>query len=275
MTKALAKKPIDRLKAMISAPSVQKQFKNAMGKNSDLFVASLIDAYGADSYLQKLNDPSGVISEALKAATLKLPISKALGFAYLVPYKNKPTFILGYKGMIQLAMRSGQLKTLNADIVYDGEFQKFDRVAGKLDISGERKSDEVEGYFVFMELINPYDPKLPGFQKIEYWTKERVISHAEEKSPSYKNKRSAWFSDFDAMAKKTVLRSLLSKYAPMSIEFVNIIAQDEVEEPETKNLNLDPDMAESEPNGDKIQSAPQDNAPELEDISDFEPEPGF
>ena len=107
--------PVDRLKSVINSPTVKEQFNNAMGKHSDLFVASLIDVF--NDGLQKM-DPAGVVQEALKAAVLKLPISKSLGFAYLVPYKGKVQFQIGYKGMIQLAMRSGQVKTLNAGPVF-------------------------------------------------------------------------------------------------------------------------------------------------------------
>ncbi len=210
--KSLALKPVDKLKSIINQPTVQEQFKNALGKHSDLFVASLIDVF--NSGLQKY-DASGIIQEALKAAVLKLPISKSLGFAYLVPYKGKVQFQIGYKGLIQLVMRSGQVKTLNAGSVYEGEFKKFDKLTGAIDLSGKKTSDKAAGYFVYMELIN-------SFQKTEFWTKERVIEHAKAKSPSYKSKNSAWFTDFDAMATKTVLRSMLSKYAPMSVEFLTV-----------------------------------------------------
>ncbi len=222
----IQQKPVEKLKSIINSPTVQEQFKNAMGKNSDLFIASLIDVF--NDGLQKV-DPIGVVQEALKAAVLKLPISKSLGFAYLVPFKGKVQFIIGYKGMIQLAMRSGQVKILNAGPVFEGEFRSFDRMTGVVDISGEKKSDKAEGYFVYMELIN-------GFSKSEYWTKERIISYAKEKSPSYKNSRSAWTTDFDAMATKTVLRSVLSKYAPMSIDFQLAIASEDSTSSEPKDI---------------------------------------
>jgi len=229
MTKALQERPIDTLKAIVQSPSVQEQFKNAMGKHSDLFVASLIDVF--NSGLQDCV-PATVVQEALKAAVLKLPISKGLGFAYLVPYQKsskvggawvktkEAQFQIGYKGLIQLAMRSGQLKALNGGPVFDGEFKEYNRMTGELDISGKPKSEEVTGYFVYMELIN-------GFRKSEYWTKERVIAHAKEKSQSYKNQKSAWTTDFDAMATKTVLKSVISKYAPMSIEFIGALSAED------------------------------------------------
>ena len=225
MTSKALVKPVEKLKMIINSDSVNQQFKNAMGKHADLFVASLIDIYSTDSGLQKC-EPGAVVSEALKAAVLRLPISKGLGFAYIVPYKNVPAFQIGYKGLIQLAMRSGQLAALNGGPVYEGEFKKYDRMTGQVDISGDKTGDQIVGYFVYMELIN-------GFKKSEFWTKEHIIEHAKAKSQSYKNKSSAWWTDFDAMATKTVLRSVLSKYAPMSVEFIAAVAaEDTGPEPE-------------------------------------------
>ena len=242
MSKALQKKPIDTLKAIIHSDSVQEQFKNAMGRHSDLFVASLIDVFSDG--LQDC-DPAGVVQQALKAAVLKLPISKGLGFAYLVPYKKKAQFQIGYKGMIQLAMRSGQVSALNGGPVFEGEFKSNDRMTGKIDISGEAKSEKVAGYFVYMELIN-------GFKKSEYWSKEKVIEFAKKKSQSYGNSKSAWASDFDAMATKTVLKSVLSKYAPMSIDFVAALSSDEPESKPDADGLYDP-VPDNEPGPSKDQ----------------------
>lgn len=145
MNQAIAKqdRPVDLLKATINAPSVQEQFKNALGEHKDTFVASLIDLYTGDRSLQTCK-PSVVIAEALRAATLRLPLNKALGFAYIVVYNNSvkqadgswvkvptPTFIPGYKGYIQLAMRTGQYRTINADVVYEGEVRKVNKAHGR------------------------------------------------------------------------------------------------------------------------------------------------
>jgi len=217
MTKALINKPVDRLKAVISQDSVQAQFKNALGKHSDLFVASLIDVFGDG--LQKCN-PALVVQEALKAAVLKLPISKNLGFAYIVPYGNQPQFQIGYKGLIQLAMRSGQVQNINAGPVYDGEIRGYDKLSGTFDFNGERQSDKVVGYFAYMRLIN-------GFEKTVYWTREDVIAHAQKYSKSYNNPKGAWKTNFDSMATKTPLRALFSKYAPLSVDFVQALNSEE------------------------------------------------
>lgn len=145
-------KGVDLLKQMLNAPSVMEQFKNALKQNASTFVASVIDLYNSDSKLQ-LCEPKQVVMEALKAAVLHLPINKALGYAFIIPFNNskrvddldengkpkigrdgkamqkwvkvyEPTFQIGYKGLIQLALRSGQYRTINADVVYDGELRK-------------------------------------------------------------------------------------------------------------------------------------------------------
>lgn len=214
--------PVDSLKNVLNAPSVQEQFKNALKENASLFVASLIDLYNTDKYLQECK-PQQVVVEALKAATLKLPINKALGFAYIVPFKNKgvptPTFILGYKGYIQLAMRTGFYKFLNADVVYEGEYKGKNKLTGEVDLSGEPISDKVVGYFAHMEMLN-------GFSKTVYWDHAKVLAHAKKYSKSYGNSTSAWHTNFDEMALKTVVRNLISKFGYLSVEMMNAVTDD-------------------------------------------------
>ncbi len=214
--------PVQRLKNALNAQSVQEQFRNALADSAPLFVASLIDIYGSDRNLQEC-EPGAVIMEALKAATLRLPINKNLGFAYIVPYKNKgkaePQMQIGYKGLIQLAMRTGEYRYLNADVVYEGELKSYDKLTGHMDLNGERKGDKVVGYFAYLELLN-------GFSKTVYWTKEQVIEHAKRFSKSYSSQYSPWQTDFDSMALKTVLRNLITKWGIMSIEMVQAVDRD-------------------------------------------------
>lgn len=251
-------KKIDVLKNMLNAPSVMEQFKNALAKNASTFVASVIDLYNTDSKLQ-LCEPRQVVSEALKAAVLHLPINRALGYAYIVPYKNtkkdergnyikvyEPSFQLGYKGYIQLAMRTGQYRTINADVVYDGELRKVNKLTGEIAFDGEKKSDKIVGYFCYFELMN-------GFSKTLYMTVEQVAAHAKRYSKglvsydkdgkpedvtedalvrlaelpfSPDSKKVGWLGNFHAMAIKTVIRTLLSKYGYLSIEMQNAFADD-------------------------------------------------
>ncbi len=218
--------PVQKLKSVLNAESVQEQFRNALKENASSFVASLIDLYASDKYLQECN-PNQVVMEALKAATLKLPINKQLGFAYIVPYKKVPQFQLGYKGYIQLAMRTGQYKYLNAGIVYEGMEVKKDILTGKVEISGEPKSDKAIGYFTYMELLN-------GFSKTLYMTKDEIINHAKKHSKSYGNKNGAWSTYFDEMAMKTTTRLLLSKYGILSTDMIAALTSDTADDTETE-----------------------------------------
>lgn len=218
-------RPIDRLKGILNAESVQEQFKAVLAENAGAFVASIIDLYNTDRTLQ-MCDPKLVVMEALKAASLKLPINKQLGFAWIIPYKDNkagqyiPTFQLGYKGYIQLCMRTGAYKYINADVVYEGELVKQDKLTGEIEIDPEKRiSDKKIGYFAFIETLN-------GFRKTLYMSIEEVTRHAQQFSKSYGRDNSVWATEFDAMALKTVLRLLLSKYGIMSVEMQKAYIED-------------------------------------------------
>jgi len=220
-----ALRPIDKLKNILAAQSVKEQFEAVLKENAGAFVASIIDLYNTDRTLQ-MCDPKNVVMEALKAASLKLPINKQLGFAWIVPYRDSktgqyiPTFQLGYKGYIQLCMRTGAYRYINADAVYEGELVKHDKLTGEIEIDPEqRKSDKKIGYFAFIETLN-------GFRKTLYMSTEEIIKHAQQYSKSYGNKNSVWATDFDAMALKTCLRLLLSKYGVMSVEMQRAYIED-------------------------------------------------
>ncbi len=259
--------PVQKLKNIISVDSVQEQFRNALQDGAPLFIASLIDIYGNDTYLQNCK-PQAVIMEALKAATLKLPINKSLGFAYIVPYKNKgvsePQFQIGYKGYIQLAMRTGQYRYINADVVYEGELKSHNKITGELDLSGEATSFEVIGYFAYIETVN-------GFKKSIYWTKEKVEAHAKRYSKSYNSSNSAWKTNFEEMALKTLLRHLLSKYGVMSVDMVNAFTSDadertveaRVADEISENANNEVIDIESEPEPVPEPEPEQDDQPEM------------
>jgi len=224
-------KPSDRIKSILDAGSVKQQFENVLADNAGAFVASIIDLYNNDSQLQQC-EPKAVVFEALKAASLKLPINKQLGFSWIVAYKGKPTFQVGYKGYIQLAIRSGLYRYINADFVYDGQFVSRDFLSGEVDLTGDKKGDKIVGYFAHLEL-------LAGYRKTLYLTKEEVLAHAKRYSPSYSSAsdKSPWKSDPDKMCLKTVLRMLLSKYALLSIEMQKALEVDTEPDDETMQAN--------------------------------------
>lgn len=224
-TKEIAVKPIDKLKNILATESVRDQFHNAMAENSQLFVASLIDIFSGDKSLQKC-EPGAVVMEALKAAVLKLPLNKNLGFAWLIAYKIKgkytPNFQIGYRGYIQMALRSGNYRYINADVLYKGHKVSKDLLTGNCVITGEAENDKAIGYFAYIELLN-------GFRKSVFWTLKEVERHARRFSKSYGTSFSPWKTDFDQMAIKTVLTALLKKYGILSIEMASALGSPDVD----------------------------------------------
>lgn len=227
-TEPRAVTPVGRLKAAINMPSVQEQFKNALQDSAPLFAASLIDVYSSDTYLQQC-EPRAVIMEALKAATLRLPINKNLGFAWIIPrWSSKesryvPGFQMGWKGIVQLAQRTGQYRYINCGEVCEGELRKADKLTGEIDIYGEKTSDKIVGYFAYIELIS-------GFKKASFWPKDQVEAHAIKYNPECKKAKKLagnWLENFDSRAKSTVLKHLISKYGIMTVEMADAMARDE------------------------------------------------
>jgi len=206
----------EKLKDLISTTQVRDMFRNALQDHADAFLASVVDLYNNDRTLQACN-PNEVLMEAFKAATLKLPINKQLGFSWIVPFKDNkqgkliPTFQLGYKGYIQLCMRTGAYRHIHAGPVYEGEFVSENRLTGEVDLSGKRVSDRITGFSAYIETVN-------GFSKATYWPVEKINAHAKRYSKSYGYQNSPWTTNYEEMGVKTVLRYLLSKYGIMSIE---------------------------------------------------------
>ncbi len=218
------KTPSQALNALLNGAAIQRTLKSTLKENSGAFVTSVMNLFNNDTLLQQC-DPKLVLAEALKAAALKLPVEKQLGFAYIIQFKDhgilKPQFHLGYKGYIQLAMRTGAYRYINAGKVYEGELKGADKLTGAIDLSGEKTSDEVIGYFAYIETLN-------GFNKTYYWTKAEILAHAERYSKSYKKGSAIWRDNFDEMAIKTVLRNLLSHYGVMSVEMSTAISGEEI-----------------------------------------------
>lgn len=225
------------IKQTLNNPKVFESIHQRLGdeQRSREFVSSVLELVGTDNKLQEC-DPNNLIQECLKAASLKLPISKQLGFAYIIPYNQSKqingqwkkvmtaNFQPGYKGLLQLAIRSGQFKHLNADVIFKGEKAELDKVKGTFTITGEKESDEIVGAFSYMELIN-------GFEKGMVWSSGRCLEHASKYSKSYQyaqktgKKDSLWHTDFGGMCIKTMLLQLF-KYAPMSIDMQSAVEAD-------------------------------------------------
>jgi len=212
---------------------VRSRFEEILGVKAAGFISSVVNTVNSSINLRAA-DPNSIIMAAVIAATLDLPIDKNLGFAYIIPYNSKDgykaQFQMGYKGFIQLAMRTGQYKTINATEVYDGELVSQNRLTGEIEFDENKKvSEKVIGYAAYFRLLN-------GFEKCVYWPIEKIKSHGKRYSKSFDSPDGRWKLDFDAMALKTVLKHLLSKYGILSIEMIGAIKADQAV---IKNEDLD------------------------------------
>lgn len=210
----VAQKEAKTLKGMLEMPAYKNKFNEMLGKKAAGFMSSIIAVTNNNKYLAKAN-PATVIGAAAQAAMLDLPINQSLGFAYIVPYGNEAQFQLGYKGYIQLAQRSGQYVDIGAKTVYEGELEYENRLLDKFKF-GERTGDKVIGYLAYFRLTN-------GFEKMLFMTLDEMQAHAKKYSKNYKGGTDKWgLTDFNTMAEKTVLKRLLSKYGPLSIESIQM-----------------------------------------------------
>ena len=194
---------------LLSGDKVKSRFNEILGAKAPAFISSVLSVANNNTLLKKAK-PQSVLNSAVIAATLDLPINQNLGFAYIVPYKDEAQFQLGYKGLVQLAMRSGQYKSIEVNEIYEGEIKSINRFVGEYEF-GEKTSDKVIGYMAYFKLLN-------GFEKYLYMTKEEVEKHGKKYSQTFKRGGGLWSTDFDAMAKKTCLKMLLSKFGILSIE---------------------------------------------------------
>lgn len=243
------------------------------GKNGPRFTSAIVSAVNANPTLQECTNQS-ILSAALLGETLKLSPSPQLGQYYMVPFNDKnkgkvAQFIIGYKGYIQLALRSGQYRKLNVLAIKEGELIRYDPLNEDIEVhliedEVEREKTPTIGYYAFFEYIN-------GFRKTLYWSRERMEAHALRYSKGYAAKKgyTFWEKDFDAMAYKTMLRQLISKWGIMSIDMVTALETDntidaadgtrtyvELEDPAVAKL------PEPEPEPAAVEPAPEAPVPE-------------
>lgn len=208
---------------LMRSPGVAAKIKDVLGNDKVAagFISSVISIANGSKELRKA-DPMTVVGAAMVAATLQLPVVPTIGLAYIVPYKGQAQFQIGYRGLIELAERSGQFKNIIDEVVYEGQLVRKNKFTGEYVFDEDaKKSNNVIGYMARFDLIN-------GFSKTIFWTRTEVEAHAMKFSQAYRNGWSCpWKSDFDAMARKTVLKALFGKYAPKSIQMQNAIALDQ------------------------------------------------
>lgn len=254
----------------VNTPSMQKLIANALHDPARCarFTASIVSAVSVNQALQNC-DRNTVISGALLGESLNLSPSPQLGQYYLVPFNNKKKgiqdaqFVLGYKGYVQLALRSGQYKSINVEIVKQGEYKGRDPMTGDPRFQFLEDDDEWErlpviGYMASFEYLN-------GFRKVLYWSKEKMMNHADRYSAAFSRKAyenliagnipqgemwkysSFWYKDFDSMAKKTMLRQLISKWGIMSTDMQSAYESDSRVIDETESGQLVPQVEEEPP----------------------------
>lgn len=224
---------LKRFNACIASEQTQNYLQQVLHERKSSFVNNITALVSNSANLQECV-PMSLVYAGLKATALDLPLDPNLGFAYVIPFKNnkkgvtEAQFQIGYKGFIQLAIRSGQFLLINVTDIREGELKGEDILTGEMSFSRvpDRESKPVVGYAAFFKLTN-------GFSKTMYMTVGEVKAHAGRYSQTYSSKNeyirkaSKWATDFDAMAKKTVLKLLLSKYAPLSVEMQNAIQNDQ------------------------------------------------
>ena len=279
------------LTAYLNADAVKNQINNVIGgKNGKRFIASVVSAVQATPALQECTNPS-ILSAALLGESLNLSPSPQLGQYYMVPYNNKKKgckeaqFQLGYKGYIQLAIRSWQYKKLNVLAIKEGELVRFDPLNEDIEVTLIEDEDVREqaptvGYYAMFEYTN-------GFRKAMYWSKKKMVAHADKYSQAFSKDAtggrypkvsyedylmgkfpkqdewlysSFWYKDFDGMAYKTMLRQLISKWGIMSIDMISA---------------MESDMGVIREDGtvDYVDNAPEDNVVSEADYVEQEPAP--
>ena len=255
------------LNDMLDRDGMRKRFDELLGKRAPQFISSIVSMVNADKNLQQAfyESPMTVIQSSLKAAMFDLPIDQSLGYAYIVPFKNykkdigakkmEATFILGWKGMHQLALRTGAYKTINVVDVREGELKRYNRLTEEVDIDfvedeDAREARPVIGYVGYYRLIN-------GAEKTVYMSVKAITAHEKKfRKGEYQGK--GWRDDWDAMARKTVYRILIGKWGVMSIDYqtrdagkqlADVIAADAQEEEA-----IDADYTVDETTGEVIES---------------------
>ena len=215
---------------LITNPNTDTYLTSVLAERKGEFINNLTAVVANDAKLQAC-EPLTLMYAALKATALRLPLDPNLGQAYIIPYKNnrerktEAQFQIGWKGFIQLAIRSGQFQTINATDIREGELKGYDLMTGEVNVQAVegRESKPVIGYLAYFKLTN-------GFSKSLYMSAEEIEQHATRYSQSYRGKyrdTSLWATDKDAMAKKTVLKLLLNRFAPLSVDMQSAVQADQ------------------------------------------------
>ena len=274
MTDAIVKAPIERVKNYIMSAEVKERFAEMMGHGGIYYLNQVMIMVANSPRLAEC-EPKSILISAMRAAALRLPVDPALGQAWIIPYKKTATFQIGYRGIYELAMRTGLYRFVNVITIYEGEEVTQDRMTGQHEISGARTDKTPIGYMLYFQLTT-------GFEKTFYMTVQEIEAHAARYSQSYNDPRSPWATDREKMMMKTVLSNGLRKWGRFQasdLDTLNAIedAQGWVENdlPEENQVTVPPPApkrAEAEIMADLGFSDPREDV-ELDEIAPDEPDP--
>lgn len=264
------------IKDMLNSEYVKKRFAEVMGEKSAAFLASVLNVMRVNPSLKDCN-PQSVISAAMVAATLDLPIDGSLGFAAIVPYRNKgiqvAQFQIMTKGFVQLALRTGQYKAINVGPIYKDEYDGYDIITGEVKIHPvaggfrdkniDESLDNVAGYAAYFRLIN-------GYECMRFWTMDKILAHGKRYSKSFDNQFGMWKTNLPAMAAKTVLKNTLSRWGILSTSMQMAVKTDQavvrrfdkaIEEQDIEYVDGDDNEAEPRAPEDIVKSAEKSAEP--------------
>jgi len=231
------------VKLFFQREDVKSKFTEIMGKNSSAYISAVLSVVNSNAKLKDAT-PQSVYMCALMAATLNLQVHPSLGQAYIIPYKTKredgafetvAQFQVGAKGLKQLALRSGQFRTISEAVIYEGELISSNPLTGfEFDFTKRKADAKVIGYASFFELLN-------GFKSTFYMSEEQVTAHAKKYSKTFEYATSSWKTNKDAMALKTVTKLNINKYAPLSVEMQKAVIADQaiIKDAETLDVSYE------------------------------------
>src|SRR3990167_3161587 len=224
------------MKLFFQRDDVKNKFTEIMGKNSSAYISAVMSVVNSNAKLKDAT-PQSVYMCALMAATLNLQVHPSLGQAYIIPYKNNSTgtteaqFQIGNKGLKQLALRSGQFKTISEAVIYEGQLIEENPLTGFVFDFTKRKSEKIIGYASFFELLN-------GFKSTFYMSEEQITAHAKKYSRTYEYATSSWKTNKEGMALKTVTKLNINKYAPLSVEMQKAVIADQAVIKDAETLDV-------------------------------------
>lgn len=238
--KQVVKTGLQKFNSFMENTRTQEYLQSVLNDRKSLFVTNMVSLVANNKSLQECQ-PASIMYAGIKAVGLNLSLDSNLGYCYVLPYKDNKnkttvaTFQVGVKGLVQLAMRSGQFKSLNVGDVREGEIVEEDFLSGEMKfkrLQKDRNKAKVVGYFAYMKLLN-------GFEKTLYMNVEDLKAHGLRYSQTFKRGFGLWADDFSKMAEKTVLKQLLNRYAPLSIEMETALKADQAVITETGEKYID------------------------------------